>query len=379
MQHLSDEIFMKAAVDLSSTALGTTFDNPAVGALLVWPHNGEKIIIGRSATSAKGRPHAESQALVEAMRLYGAKAVAESTAYVTLEPCAHYGKTPPCALSLIEAKVKRVVVALCDIDPRVNGAGITMLRQAGISVATGILSAYAYNVMSRYFINQQYKRCEVTLKLALSQNAAMGQIGVAKFNITNDLAKKIAHKLRSKYDAILIGVQTALLDNPRLNCRLKGCEQCSPIRIVLDRDLKLPLGSQLVLSAAQQPLWIACSISANDAKKQALRDRGVELLEFTLQQKNMIDLGDLLARLYRLNIFSLLVEGGANVAANFLAAELVDRLALFTSPVIIEQNPVWAPNLHKIIASDNYRLIEKMSLNSNKYEHWIRTNKCLQV
>lgn len=378
MQHLSDEIFMKAAVELSSTALGSTLENPAVGAILVWRHGKETIIIGRGTTAITGRPHAETQAIAEAMRLYGAKAVAESTLYVTLEPCAHYGKTPPCALSLIKAKVKRVVVALCDIDPRVDRHGIQMLREAGIEVTTGILSAYAYNVMSRYFINQQYKRCEVTLKLALAQNAAVGQIGVAKFNITNALAKKIAHKLRSKYDAILIGLQTALLDDPILNCRLNGLEKCSPIRIVLDVDLKLPLHSQLVATARQQPLWIACSATADSAKKQALQDRGAELLEFMLPQKKLIDLEELVARLYHLNIFSLLVEGGANVATNFLAADLVDRLALFTSPVIVEKDPILAPNLQKIIASDNYRLIEKMSLNSNKYEHWIRTNKCLQ-
>lgn len=390
-----DEIFMKAAVEVSSAALGTTQENPAVGAILVWhraKNGSDNVIIGRGATAPKGRPHAETIALAQAANNhYGTETLAATTAYVTLEPCAHYGQTPPCATALIKSGIKRVVIALCDIDSRVARQGIAMLRSAGIEVITGVQSDFAYNILSRYFINKQYHRCEVTLKLALTNDAAIGQHGKPQVNITNALSKKISHKLRSKYDAILIGSQTALVDNPILSCRLPGLEKRSPVRIVLDSSLQLALESNLVKTAHIQPLWLVCSPMAPRARKELLSQAGVKILELAPNSDGKVNLPALLSHLYSLNIFALLVEGGAKVAGSFLNHNLVDRLALFKSPFSIAPSiagsiaseiaggRVLAPDLNSIICSNNYRLIEQMALNSDHYQHWLRINKCLQA
>ncbi len=220
-----DERFMAEAIEISHRHLGQTGTNPSVGCLIVR----DGVVVGRAVTAIGGRPHAEPQALAEAgERAEGA------TAYVTLEPCSHYGKTPPCANALIAAKVARVVISVTDPDERVSGRGIAMLRDAGIRVDTGILEKEGRRSLAGYLMRQTNKRPYVTLKLAVSADGMIGRRGEGQVRITGDLARAAVQTLRAESDAILVGIGTAVVDDPELTVRTPGLEGRSPIRIVLD-------------------------------------------------------------------------------------------------------------------------------------------------
>ena len=333
-----DERFMAEAIRLSLTHLGLTSTNPSVGCLIVR----EGVVIGRGVTALGGRPHAEPQALADA-----GKAARGATAYVTLEPCSHYGKTPPCAEALIAYGVGRVVISVTDPDQRVSGRGITMLREAGIEVDTGVLEQEGRRSLTGYLMRQTRNRPYVTLKLAVSADGMIGRTGKGQVRITGDLARAEVQMLRAKSDAILVGIGTAIADDPELTCRLPGLEDRSPLRIVIDEDLQLPLGSKLVKTARQYPVIAVAghqspfddnTDSAFIGRRAALDAAGVEVL-----QSNSGEPGELLEALGTRGISSLLVEGGAKTARRFLDADLVDRILLFQGPADIGEGGIESP------------------------------------
>ncbi|MDK4732835.1 bifunctional diaminohydroxyphosphoribosylaminopyrimidine deaminase/5-amino-6-(5-phosphoribosylamino)uracil reductase RibD [Rhizobium sp. CNPSo 3490] len=349
-----DEGFMASAIRLSRRHLGRTATNPSVGCLIVR----DGVVVGSAVTALGGRPHAEPQALAEAgERARGA------TAYVTLEPCSHHGKTPPCAGALIAYGVARVVISVTDPDPRVSGRGIAMLRQAGIEVDAGALETEGQRSLAGYLTRQTKNRPYVTLKLAVSADGMIGREGEGQVTITGPEARAEVQALRAESDAILVGIGTAIADDPLLTVRTPGLEAQSPIRIVLDPSLALPLTSKLVQTAREVPVIVVASEKVSplaadaeglppsvlpdisptdpadiDSRRTALETAGVEVVYCNPYHPEV-----LLPALATRGISSLLVEGGAKTARLFLEAGLVDRIQLYQAPGLIGEGGIESP------------------------------------
>jgi diaminohydroxyphosphoribosylaminopyrimidine deaminase/5-amino-6-(5-phosphoribosylamino)uracil reductase len=320
-----DRRFMALALALGRRGLGRTWPNPAVGAVIVK----DGVIAGRGWTQPGGRPHAE----IEALRRAGA-AARDATLYVTLEPCSHHGKTPPCADAIIAAGVSRVVSALEDPNPEVAGAGHARLRAAGLAVDIGIGADEARRDHAGHIRRMREGRPNVMLKLAISADGKAGAAGARPVAITGEAVRERVHLLRAQSDAIMIGIGTALADDPMLTCRLPGMEKNSPLRIVLDSALRLPLGSRLVQSARDIPVWAIAGVKAPRSAEDALRGQGVEVLR-TGENGGRLDLAAVLKLLAARGITRLMVEGGPTLAASLVAADLVDEAELFYSPKVV--------------------------------------------
>jgi diaminohydroxyphosphoribosylaminopyrimidine deaminase / 5-amino-6-(5-phosphoribosylamino)uracil reductase len=320
---------MSLALALGRRGLGNTWPNPAVGAVIVRDHGGMPVIIGRGWTQPGGRPHAE----VEALRRAG-DAARGATMYVTLEPCSHHGKSPPCADAIIAAGVARVVSALEDANPEVAGQGHARLRAAGIAVEVGLGAEEAGRAHAGHSLRMRQHRPLVTLKLALSADRKVGAAGRRPVEITGAAARARVHRMRAMNDAILIGIGTALADDPQLTCRLPGMEQCSPVRVVLDTYLRLPPGGTLAKTARQTPTWVVTGTNASADAGRALRQQGVETLHAPAQAGRLA-LPAVLGLLAERGISRLMVEGGPTVAASFVAADLVDEAVLFQSAKVL--------------------------------------------
>ncbi len=310
---------MRAALTLARRGLGRVFPNPAVGCLIVK----EGIIVGRGWTQPGGRPHAETVAL--SMAGDRAKGAA---AYVTLEPCSHHGKTAPCADALIGAGISRVVVAADDPDPRVDGAGLARLKAAGCDVTVGILEEEARALNAGFFSRMEKGRPLVTLKFATSLDGRIATASGESQWITGEAARRRGHLMRAETDAILIGIGTVLADDPALDCRLDGLADRSPIRIVLDRKLRLPLDSKLARTAGRIPLWIVTETDKNLGK---INENGIE----PIRVPDLDDLPAVMKILADKGLTRLLVEGGGKVHTSFLKAGLADRIAWFRSASLI--------------------------------------------
>jgi diaminohydroxyphosphoribosylaminopyrimidine deaminase / 5-amino-6-(5-phosphoribosylamino)uracil reductase len=337
VQAALDRRFMAAAIRLARRNLGLTGTNPSVSTIIVRHDGGRSRIIGRGVTEIGGRPHAETQALLEAGE--GARG---ATAYVTLEPCAHHGRTPPCAEALVTAGLSRVVGAASDPDPRVSGKGYAILRNAGIAVTESVMAQEAADLMGGYLTRSIKKRPQVILKLAVSADWMIGVEGRGQVPITGPLARAQSHLLRAESDAILVGIGTAIADDPELTCRLPGLEARSPIRIVLDRNVQLPPASKLAASARHVPVLVAASRDADPARREALAASGVEFLA-TETYDGRIALPELLEDLSARGVMTLLVEGGAATARQFLEEGLVDRIVLFQGADAIGGGGIAAP------------------------------------
>jgi diaminohydroxyphosphoribosylaminopyrimidine deaminase/5-amino-6-(5-phosphoribosylamino)uracil reductase len=322
MSIAADLQHMRHALTLAERGLGTTAPNPAVGCVVV----AENRVVGRGWTQRGGRPHAETMALAEA-----GDVARGATAYVTLEPCAHHGQTPPCANALVEAGVARVVVAVEDPDPRVSGKGIAMLRANGIDVATGVLERDAAELNAGFFLRVKENRPLVTLKIAQSLDGKTATVSGQSKWITGPEARRFGHLLRAKNDAILIGIETALADDPELTCRLPGLEDRSPVRIVLDTRLRLPEGAKLVRTAKQTPTIVFTVANGGGT----LVASGVEIVKVARDPRGRPDVGAVLAELGRRGVTRLLVEGGAAVHAAFIDRGLADRLEVFRAPILL--------------------------------------------
>ena len=293
---------MGLALALGERHLGRTAPNPSVGCVIVK----EGVVVGRGWTQPGGRPHAEAEALARA-----GDAARGATAYVSLEPCSNWGKTPPCCKGLIEAGIARVVIGCLDPDPRVDGKGIAWLREAGLEVVVGVREAGARAQNLGLYRRIRDNRPMVGLKLAMSLDGRIAtRTGESKW-ITGGAARAFGHRLRASHDAIMVGSGTALADDPELSCRLPGLEDRSPVRVVMDRRGRLPTTSRLIATAGELPL---VHVTAADG------DTSLEAV---------------LTRLAGQGITRLLVEGGAGLATSFLGAGLVDRLYLFAADCLI--------------------------------------------
>jgi len=332
----SDTGHMRAALALARRNLGATWPNPSVGCVLVK----DGAVIARGWTQASGRPHAETEALARA----GA-AAAGATAYVTLEPCSHHGKTPPCADALAASRIARAVVAIEDPDPRVAGQGFGALKRAGIRLDVGLLADEAAELNAGFFQRIREGRPLVTLKVATTLDGRIATHRGESQWITGEVARRRAHALRAQHDAILVGVGTALADDPELTCRLPGLTARSPVRIVLDPRLRLPLTSKLVRGARQIPTWIAAYPDSDPDRRDAFLDCGVELLDVQPSSGDQPDMHDFMRQLGERGLTRVLVEGGGRVTGALLAEGLIDRAVWFRAGAIMGGDgvPVVAP------------------------------------
>lgn len=320
----ADQRFMQLALTLGRRGLGRTWPNPAVGAVVVK----DEIIVGRGWTQAGGRPHAEPEALKRA-----GEAARGATLYVTLEPCSHVGKSPPCADAIIAAGIARVVSAIEDPNPEVAGQGHARLRAAGITVDIGLGAAEAARDHAGHFRRVRDKRPHVILKLAVSPDDKIAAAGRKPVAITGEAAKARVHLLRAQCDAVLVGIGTVIADDPLLTCRLPGMEARSPVRVVLDPRLRIPGTSRLVHTARQTPLWVMASELAEAPAAMKLGAAGAQVLRLAPPKTSPgLDLPAVLHALAEKGITRLLVEGGARVASSFVAAGLVDEVWLLRGP-----------------------------------------------
>jgi len=320
-----DARFMALALALGRRGLGRTWPNPAVGAAIVK----DGIIVGRGWTQPGGRPHAE----IEALRRAG-EAARGATLYVTLEPCSHYGKSPPCADAIIAGGVSRVVSALEDPNPEVAGAGHARLRAAGIAVDIGVGADEARHDHAGHIRRMRDGRPHVILKLAVSADGKAGAPGRKPLAITGEAARERVHLLRAQSDAIMVGIGTALADDPMLTCRLPGMEKYSPVRVVLDSALRLPPGSRLARSARDVPVWVVTGGEASRAAENALLREGVTVLR-AAQSDGRLDLAAVLKLMGARGVTRLMVEGGPTLGAALLAADLIDEAVLFQSSKVV--------------------------------------------
>ncbi len=317
----ADERWMRLALSLGKRAQGQTWPNPAVGCVIVK----EGRVLGRGWTKPGGRPHAETQALEQA----GAGARG-ATAYVSLEPCAHRGKTPPCAKALISAGIARVVSAMEDPDTRVAGLGHDMLREAGIEVVTPCLADPAARDHRGFLLRTGENRPMVTLKLASSLDGRIAtQSGESQW-ITSERARHYAHYLRATHDAVMVGSGTAIADDPRLTLRGLGTLH-QPVRVICDTSLSTSSDGQLGHTAPYSPLWLCHGAKAAKARQKAWEDRSATLVRCNTDETGRLDLEDVLHRLAERGLTRIFCEGGGQIAASLLTEGLVDQLVIFTA------------------------------------------------
>ena len=334
----SDQRFMALAMSLGRRGQGRTWPNPAVGAVVVR----DGVIVGRGWTQPGGRPHAEPEALARA-----GEAARGATLYVTLEPCSHFGKSPPCADAVIAAGITRVVSAVDDPNPQVAGQGHAKLRAAGIMVDIGPGAVEAAYDHAGHFRRVHDKRPHVILKLAVSPDDKIAAAGHKPLAITGEAAKARVHLLRAQCDAILVGIGTVLADDPALTCRLPGMEARSPVRVVLDRALRIPGTSRLVHSARETPLWVMTSNLSEAPAATKLGAAGAQVIRVPVTTTPLpgLDLAAVLHTLAERGITRLLVEGGARVASSLVSAGLVDEVWLLRGA-----HPVGADGVPALVA-----------------------------
>lgn len=360
-----DRRFMALALSLGARGLGRTWPNPAVGCVIV---NGGRIV-GRGWTQPGGRPHAEVVALAQA----GA-AARGATAYVSLEPCAHHGKTPPCANALAQAGVARVVTALEDPDPRVAGGGHVILRAAGIEVATGVMADEARAQHKGFLLNRIEGRPMVTLKLATSFDGRIATATGESRWITGPAARRMVHAQRARHDAVLVGGGTARADDPLLTVRDLGVAQ-QPTRVIAARRLDLPLEGRMAASAAEVPLWLCHGSDAPARARAAWAERGARLIEVPVGRGGQLDPGALLGALGQAGLTRVFCEGGGALAASLLMAGLVDELVGFTAGLALgaEGRPaLGAMGIDALAEAPRFALAELQQAGTDVMHRWVR-------
>ena len=321
----TDRNHMRAALALARRGLGTTWPNPSVGCVLV--KDGR--VVGRGYTGSGGRPHAEPTALSSA-----GKAARGATAYVTLEPCCHWGKTPPCTDALIQAGVARVVIASLDPDKRVDSQGVARLRGAGIQVDHGVLEDEAREDLAGFFLRVKQERPLVTLKLATTLDGKIATASGESQWITGPEARRMAHVLRGRHDAVLAGVGTVMADDPELTCRIAGFRPTPVVRVIVDSHLRTSLTSKLVRGAAEAPLWFLVRDGADPDRRRAFEDLGAVVIQTSAGPAG-IDMRDGLRALAQAGLTRILIEGGGQIAASVIRSDHVDRIAWFHAPGIM--------------------------------------------
>lgn len=318
-----DEKYMKLAMQLAGNAIGRTSPNPLVGAVIVKDNR----VVGCGWHRKAGTPHAEVHALNQAGELAQGADV-----YVTLEPCAHYGKTPPCAKALVEAKVKNVYGGLLDVNPKVAGKGFKILEDAGIHVEYGFLQDELRKQNEVFFKWIEHKKPFIVLKAAMTLDGKIATAtGQSKW-ITNETSRAYGYKLRDIYDGIMVGINTVIEDNPMLTARVDGGK--NPIRIVVDSSLKIDINANVVQDKSAKTI-IATTDKANKDKILKLQAQDVDVIVVDKDENDKVDIEKLLDILGQQNICSILVEGGATLSGSFVAKKLVDKVYFFIAPKII--------------------------------------------
>lgn len=318
-----DEKYMRLAMQLAGNAIGRTSPNPLVGAVIVKDNR----VVGCGWHRKAGTPHAEVHALNQAGELAQGADV-----YVTLEPCAHYGKTPPCAKALVEAKVKNVYGGLLDVNPKVAGKGFKILEDAGIHVEYGFLQDELRKQNEVFFKWIEHKKPFVVLKAAMTLDGKIATAtGQSKW-ITNETSRAYGYKLRDIYDGIMVGINTVIEDNPMLTARVDGGK--NPIRIVVDSSLKIDINANVVQDKSAKTI-VATTDKADKDKILKLQAQDVDVIVVDKDEKDKVDIEKLLDILGQQNICSILVEGGATLSGSFVAKKLVDKVYFFIAPKII--------------------------------------------
>jgi diaminohydroxyphosphoribosylaminopyrimidine deaminase / 5-amino-6-(5-phosphoribosylamino)uracil reductase len=356
----ADRAHMRAALALARRGQGVTWPNPSVGCVIVRAGR----VVGRGATAPGGRPHAETVALARA-----GSAARGAGVYVTLEPCCHQGRTPPCTGALIEAGVARVVVGARDPDARVDGRGVAALRAAGIEVTEGVLAEEAAEAIAGFSLRVREGRPLVTLKLATTLDGRIAtRTGESRW-ITGEAARRRTHALRARHDAVMVGIGTVLADDPDLTCRLAGARAVPLVRVVADSRCRTPPSSRLLTAAGEAPVWVLAAPGADPARRNEAERNGAHIIEITPSPPALaagegwgeggrrhdpaggegphpgplpqagegarLDIRAALAALGAAGLTSLLVEGGAELAGSLLQAGLVDRIAWFHAPGVM--------------------------------------------
>ncbi len=355
---------MALAISLGRRGLGQCGPSPSVGCVIV--RDGR--IVGRGRTGLTGIPHAETQALKQAGDL-----AQGATAYVSLEPCAHQGRTPPCANALVDAKVARVVIGAGDPNPQVNGQGVEILKAAGISVTGGVLEAQANALHAGFFKRITQEMPWVTLKLASSFDGRIATAtGESKW-ITGPDARRLVHGMRANHDAVMVGGGTARADDPSLNVRDMG-EVPQPVRVVISRKLDIPQSGKLAETAQDIPVWICHGPDAPQELRDAWAGLGAKLLECRLAGQQ-VDPVSALEALGEQGLTRVFCEGGGALAASLLAADMVDELVGFTAGLALGaegQPSIGALGNHRLAEAKRFKLAETRAVGNDVLMRWVR-------
>lgn len=360
---------MRAALALARRSLGRTWPNPAVGCVIV--RDGH--VIARGRTREGGRPHAEADAIAEAAK--AGLSLKGATAYVTLEPCSHHGRTPPCADALVTSGISRVVSALEDPDPRVTGRGHARLKAAGIAVEVGAGAVDAAEINAGFLLRVREGRPLFHLKMAGSLDGRIATASGESKWITGEAARRDGHRLRAIHDAILVGAATAAADDPELTCRLPGLAGHSPVRIVLDSQARLSPTSKLATSARGTPVWLLCTKSAPADRRDALGKLGVEIIEVDSRNDGRIDVSSAAQAFGSRGLTRVLVEGGGQVAASFLKAGLVDGISSYRAGLILGadgRSAVGGLEFARLGSAPRFKLVSARQLQGDTLETWRR-------
>lgn len=322
---MSDSDYMAMALELAAKGAGRVSPNPMVGAVVVKDGN----VVGQGYHQAVGSAHAEVHALNDA-----GEAASGATLYVTLEPCNHYGRTPPCTEKILETGIKRVVVAMADPNPGVRGGGNAYLQEQGLEVVCGVLEEQARRLNESFIKFIQTGHPFVVLKMAATLDGRIATTSGDARWVTGEQARLCVHRMRHSMDAILVGIGTVKADDPELTTRLPDGDGIDPIRLVLDTHLSMPPDARMLGQSSSAPTWVVCGPGADEKRRQALGDAGARILEVEVNE-GRIDMPALVKRLGEMEISSLLIEGGAAVAGSALRSGIVDKVALFFAPKML--------------------------------------------
>ena len=366
----NDFRFLKTAISLGYRSIGQTWPNPSVGCVIVKNQH----IVGTGNTAFRGRPHAEKIALDQAK-----SEALDSTVYVTLEPCSHFGKTAPCTTQLIKAKVKRVVCPLKDPNPRVNGKGFEILRKNGIIVDNSpILLKEIKNLNQGFITSIEKKRPFIALKLALSLNGKIATKTKKSNWISGEKSRNFVQLIRSHYDAIMIGTETAFWDNPSLNLRGQFSDLPQPAKIIIDKDLKLSKKMNYIRSKDIDKLFFVHDLNLKKEKIEAVKVKGIRTIGVSTLKNGNLNLDEIFKNLSKLGLTSVLVEGGGKIATSLLEVDLVDKLILFTAGIILDKNGIdgFQPSIPESINLNNYNRydLEKSLTIGNDVAHFWNIN-----
>jgi diaminohydroxyphosphoribosylaminopyrimidine deaminase/5-amino-6-(5-phosphoribosylamino)uracil reductase len=362
----------RLAIAVGRRNLGLTWPNPSVGAVLVQEVDGEPRILAQGVTRPGGRPHAEPVALEAA-----GDAARGGTLYVSLEPCSHHGRTPPCTDAIVAARVSRVVTGTDDPDPRVAGRGHALLRETGMAVTAGLLSAEAAAAHIGHITRVRSGRPAVMAKLARTADGFAAALSGNRLLITGDAANARTHMLRAHTDAVAVGIGTVLADDPRLDVRLPGLETRRPVRIVFDSRLRLPATSYLARTAAAQSVWVLCADGAPAEAERRLADLGIVVIRAARSEDGRVDLAAALGTLGSRGLTRILFEAGPGLADALAAADLIDELLLMTGHGVLASPglPALGPVLARALGTRFLRTGREL-VGSDILESFERTLPC---